>query len=104
MLVLARRFASWVERQVRDGLEPSLGDVYRLQDLTPNRVVAAKVLTRDAFIESDFRSTLDDVTHDHAVFDRDRCGLDEIAASIVPFAERRWHVHEKGNLHLPGVA
>jgi hypothetical protein len=45
---------------------------------------------RDAFIESHLRTSLRDVAHCHAVFNRDRSGLDEIAASIVSFVDRSW--------------
>lgn len=60
--------------------------------------------TRDAFIENYLRTTLDDATHYHAVFNRDRCGLDDIAASILPFVERRCHAGQKQTLRLPVVA
>jgi hypothetical protein len=45
---------------------------------------------REAFIESHLRASFRDLTHYHAVFNRDRCGLDEIAASIVSYVERSW--------------
>jgi hypothetical protein len=45
---------------------------------------------RDAFIESQLRASVLDLTHYHAVFNRDRSGLEEIAAGIVSFVERSW--------------
>jgi hypothetical protein len=45
---------------------------------------------RDAFIETNLRTSLRDVAHYHAVFNRDRSGLDEIAAAIVSFVESGW--------------
>jgi hypothetical protein len=45
---------------------------------------------RDAFIESQLRASVSDLAHYHAVFNRDRSGLDEIAAGIVSFVERSW--------------
>ena len=45
---------------------------------------------REAFIESHLRSSVRDVTHYHAVFNRERSGLEEIAASIMSFVERSW--------------
>jgi len=43
---------------------------------------------REAFIESHLRVSVRDLTHYHAVYNWDRSGLDEIAASIVSFGER----------------
>ncbi|MCX6538643.1 MAG: cytidylate kinase-like family protein [Acidobacteria bacterium] len=45
---------------------------------------------RDAFIESYLRASVRDLTHYHAVYNRDRSGLEEIAAGIVSFVERSW--------------
>ena len=45
---------------------------------------------REAFIESHLRASVRDLAHYHAVYNRDRSGLEEIAASIVSFVERSW--------------
>jgi len=45
---------------------------------------------RDLFIESHLRASLRDLAHYHAVYNRDRSGLEEIAAGIVSFVERSW--------------
>jgi len=45
---------------------------------------------REAFIESHLRVSVRDLTHYHAMYNRDRSGLEEIAASIVSFVERSW--------------
>ena len=44
----------------------------------------------DAFIESQLRASIRDVAHYHAVFNRDRSGLEEIATGIVSFVKRSW--------------
>ena len=45
---------------------------------------------REALLESHLRASVRDLTHFHAVYNRDRSGLDEIAASIVSFVESSW--------------
>jgi hypothetical protein len=45
---------------------------------------------REAFIESHLRASAGNMAHYHAVYNRDRSGLEEIAASIVSFVERSW--------------
>lgn len=45
---------------------------------------------REAFIESYLHASVRDLTHYHAVYNRERSGLEEIAASIVSFVVRSW--------------
>jgi len=45
---------------------------------------------REAFIENCLRASMRDLSHYHAVYNRERGGLDEIAAGIVSFVERHW--------------
>jgi hypothetical protein len=45
---------------------------------------------RESFIENHLRASVRDLTHYHAVYNRDYSGLEEIAVSIVSFVERSW--------------
>lgn len=46
--------------------------------------------TGEAFIEGQLRASVRDVAHYHAVYNRDRSGLDEIATGIVSFVMSSW--------------
>jgi len=47
-------------------------------------------LKREALIERHLRASVRDLAHYHAVYNRDRSGLEEIASGIVSFVERGW--------------
>ena len=55
---------------------------------------------REAFIERHLRASIGDLTHYHAVYNRDRSGLEEIASGIAPFVERGW---EHGTCFKSGI-
>lgn len=45
---------------------------------------------REAFIENHLRTSIRDLAHYHAVYNRDRSGLEEIATGIASFVRRSW--------------
>ena len=45
---------------------------------------------REALLESHLRASVRDLTHYHAIYNRDRSGLEEIASGITSFVARGW--------------
>ncbi len=61
---------------------------------------------REGFIEGVLHASVRDLAHYHAVFNRERCGIDEIARSIVTFLAAHWEdkAHFKGGVAVGGLS